>query len=973
MRKKTRYKLKSNLLLPFIFAVYLSACGAAISGLLFYNSFFRSLSKVNEEPIATITFKYKTAERKFLERVVWDRLRQNSPLYNGDTVRTENLSEATVYFTDGNILDLSENSMAQVFLNADGGAGADIGMGSATVDSVDSKNGMTITSGSMTVAVSKGSSVSAGNNQMQVLKGTADVKTKDGELSVTQGEGLAVQNGGLSPKFVVTSPAPSSKVLYFDREGADIPFKWTVMGDAAQADLSLEIAMDKNFSSIVYSSKLESISSLNEFPVKLSAGNYYWRVTDAEQTLEASSRLQVIQSLRPELLAPSENYSYYFRSKLPAVRLIWTESPLASVYRLEVSSTPDFSKNEIDLRTASTSAIVSTLKAGKYYWRVTPYYTVNRIGFAQSGEVKSFLVSRKESLSAPGLLIPEDNSFVDTDETAPDVNFSWRADSEASLYTVTLSRDENLSSRTEKIETSSNYWSLPKSKSLADGKWYWAVTMTDGEGNKSPISEIRSFTAMRGVPEIHTVEPADHYGIAQNLLPDMNFTWKKKLPEGFTSELQISRDENFTQIVSSFDAEGTSVKVKDLDLGEYYWRLVSENGDLKMETPAKEFEVLPSLPPSRMINPLDATRVSVSEGEPYTMAWEPVANADYYKIKILRQDGLEVFQDIIDGNQLKNLNMTSGGFEDKKKYSIEIQAFSNAIPGVVSRRTGMLMTSSFTLRHIHPVQVMVFGHDVQGRLIRLQKNDSIQVLDAIKNPLVADWDSGDPTDEIEALQLVVRQLGTYTREGKKNIYSSKKKVETVFSSSGKIAGHRIKIDTKDGLEPGRYEILIPVAWTVDGFDISNGGVGKEEKRAYFTILPEEPLDEPVGLEALPKIFDGKYLKDKNNPRSITLSWNEVDKKKSQTVEYKVSVADQKGTVVREETVYDGTSYIIDVAKLIDDDSDFEKGKFKWTVQAIGRYEKKSFQQSPVAVGEFETDIPVPKKAKTKKLENPYGL
>ena len=119
MKKKIKSRSSSNFFYSFCVAIFVCFTGAAISSVLFYRSFFRALTKMNETPIATITFKYKTAQRKFLERVVWDRLQQNSPVYNGDTIHTSALSEATIWFSDGNIMELSENTMAQVFLSED--------------------------------------------------------------------------------------------------------------------------------------------------------------------------------------------------------------------------------------------------------------------------------------------------------------------------------------------------------------------------------------------------------------------------------------------------------------------------------------------------------------------------------------------------------------------------------------------------------------------------------------------------------------------------------------------------------------------------------------------------------------------------------------------------------------------------------------------------------------------------------------
>ena len=153
MKKRIKFRLRNDLALPFWIAISICLIGALTNSLLFKQSFFRALEKLNEEPIATITFKYKSAQRKFLDRVVWDQLRQNSPVYNGDTIHTADLSEATVWFQDGTILDLAENTMAQVFFNTDGSLGADLEKGLATVDSSESSGGLTLTSENVRVTV----------------------------------------------------------------------------------------------------------------------------------------------------------------------------------------------------------------------------------------------------------------------------------------------------------------------------------------------------------------------------------------------------------------------------------------------------------------------------------------------------------------------------------------------------------------------------------------------------------------------------------------------------------------------------------------------------------------------------------------------------------------------------------------------------------------------------------------------------
>ena len=210
-----------------------------------------TLTKQNEQPIATITFKYKTAQRKFLDRVVWDRLRQNSPVYNGDTIHTAALSEATIWFNDGNVMDLMENTMAQVFLTADNQAAVELEDGYATVDSSDSDNGFTLSSNGVQVAVKAGTSLSAGSVSqeatttatgtdkkaakglsVQVLKGTASVQNADGtSTAIAQGQELnmSTTEGGATvvpsrPTLTVLSPARNEKILYHTQGAANVHF-----------------------------------------------------------------------------------------------------------------------------------------------------------------------------------------------------------------------------------------------------------------------------------------------------------------------------------------------------------------------------------------------------------------------------------------------------------------------------------------------------------------------------------------------------------------------------------------------------------------------------------------------------------------------------------------------------------------------------------------------------------------------------
>ena len=956
-KEKDRDRNTSIFLILFILAVLFCLFGATVNAFMFCKSFFRSLTKVNEAPIATITFKYKTAERKFADRVIWDRLRQNSPLYNGDTIHTESLSEATIHFNDGNTIDLAENSMAQVFITEDGIATASIGEGSATVDSSAAEHGMSFTVNGMLVSIDPGASVATGGNQIQVLSGNASVLSGGESISVTEGEGVSLEEGGGKTQIVVTNPAPSSKILYFEEGDAKIPFTWKVSGQGVQDGLKLTVAKDRNFLSEVFSSSNKELGEglSGSVDVSLKSGAYYWNLSTAKTGKVITwSKLQVIQSLPPKLLVPVNNYAYSYRTQSPAVRLIWTESAMASSYKLEIADNSSFTNPYVETSVEGTSAIISTLVKGNWWWRVTPYYAVNRLGYGKTSETGFFTVEQRSRMEVPVLAVPAENSTVNSSGERG-LNFSWKADPEAKSYTIILSRDPNMEADVKKIETTKNFFVLPADEKLADGKWYWTVEAKDRDGEVSQRAKPRSFYAQDGSLDQHIIEPAEGYMVAQNLLPDLTFSWKKNLPQTFTTEIQVARDPSFNNIVYSAEVSGSSTRVRDLALGKYYWRIVSKSSSSTLEARSKSFSVVDSLPATEMIDPLDNGKAVVREGRLYNLKWRPVDGADYYRIEIFPQGGnVPLYKDVVYGTSV-NVNMYSApGFVDKQNYTIEIQALSNAVPGVKTRMTGRLMKSSFLLAKLHPVNVTLPARGAR-----------IDGFEAIYNPPYVSWTSEEPP---ASAQIVVIRTDL-----KKPKVVMKFPTDEQMAKGVRVAPRSVRLSNSgEGLRSGKYEVIV-YAKTTDGIDISSTD---SRYKGYFTVLPVPPLDSPDRLTQTPSKFDTRYLSNVDNERVIRLGWRGV----SGANDYGLKIYDEEGNIVYEKYLGDNSEYVIDFVNLpVETKRALAKGTYTWTIQALRRVDTDKdgkvdavLQESPEIGSKFVTDIPVPTKAKTRKALNPYG-
>ena len=994
MQKKIKSKQNDSLFKYFVITIFICLIGAFISSALFYKGFFRALTKLNEEPIATITFKYKTAQRKFLERVVWDRLRQNSPVYNGDTIHTENLAEATVYFIDGNVMNLSENTMAQVFLSEDKLLTAELTDGYATVDAGEAGAGVVLVADGMEIALEAGSSVGAGIESkskssgvvgesslekeevqketeekrglsVQVLKGNAVVQSEDGtKVDVVEGQGIAFDKQGQSlPVLVVTNPLPNSKVLSTTEEKVLVPFKWN-FGETKISEnqkVYLTVAIDKDFENVV---ALEDITNQNEKQIQLDAEKYFWKVSVVEDATKEkvltsqSGKLQIIKSLKPNQIVPAENASFSYRSRIPSIRFMWGEANQATSYKVEIATNPSMENPIVEQRTNLTSLIISTLEFGNYYWRVTPYYTINNLGFANPSEVKSFSVERKSVLKKPSLYVPLDNGIVNTDEEIGSIAFSWQRESEAESYIIKIANNSELKNPFIIETTKDNFFTFDTKnveKKLKDGKWFWSVTVQDFEGTLSEAADIRTFFAMKGKPEQHLIEPFDGFKVADSFVFDTKFTWKKNFPESFESYLQISKNQDFRKIEKEEKVLGNSFSGANLKEGVYYWRLKSVNtiDGSEFVTSGRKIDVVGNLAAANLIEPTE--KIIARENVPCEFKWSEVSDASYYKLMIYKKsDNKLVLEDVIYDTEYKTDLFHNSIFEDKTMYRWELQAHANAIPGISSRRTGKIVEGEFLFARLRPVSI-----DFPP------KNYVLKGEDAILKPITAKWSS---VDKVKSAQFVLRKVD----EGRP-IEVIKIPTDEQMKGEFKIAPNKVLLDTPDGIKTGRYEIVV-YAQTLDDIDISNI---EEKYLGKFTVLPIEPLEQSKNLQVSPQSFDIEYLKNQKNPKTITFKWGKVSK----ATEYHFEIIDQKGKSVLSEIIKDKTSYLLDFVKLPDAQKRiFSNGNFTWTVKGVRRIDSdkdgkldKIFQEGAESESSFNTNIPTPTKSKAKGAVNPYGL
>ena len=380
--------------------------GFIITGIIFYINYTSTLTKLNEEPVGTIVFKKRIAQRKFVDRVVWDRLGQSSPIYNGDTIRTIEFSEGIINFKDEiTYLTVNENTMIQIFYSEKDGAKIELSEGKLEVDS--SSRNVAVISGSSKISV----------------KGQANLTRSEGELSLSVLEGEAAFNGdkllagdllaldadgipAATPSIAITSFGSSARILAGSNGKADVVFSWNAFNFADNTNVIVEVALDRRYNRIAGSKTVTGSSSVS---IPIEHGSYWWRAYPANRgsnvplnKIYPSGTLEVIHAPAVQLLSPKTASEHIAPDE---VVFSWTSVKGASSYLLEISDDADMENPVISRQVKKTWVKQSGLEKMRWYWRITPVFPHWITGGQPPSVVGNFFIVQELSKPVPALEI----------------------------------------------------------------------------------------------------------------------------------------------------------------------------------------------------------------------------------------------------------------------------------------------------------------------------------------------------------------------------------------------------------------------------------------------------------------------------------------------------------------------------------------------------------------------------------------
>lgn len=931
---KKRTKFRSRLSDVLIVLVCLGICGTSLW--YFWKDLNSSTTRSDKDRIATIYFKHKIAQRKFNDRVVWERLSQNSPLYNEDTIRTADFAQAIIRFKDGTLLDVYENTMLQIYYTEEGVKIA-VENGDIQVDSTAGKKNVSLAmedgsvvnldAGSrMSAKVDSGSEV----RNFEVKSGSAAVKIEGGKSEVLKsGESVSVENDGgfVRNAVTVTSVSKDLKVLNVTEKPVPVKLEWKTsqIENNEPSKVIVETSRKKDFSVI---EKSYATTDSNSMEVSADKGTLYWRVYTEDTKEKPVVGKVTVQSVEPVATAtPAAGTEFRYRNENPKILFSWKGNDYASRYKLIVSSTPDMKNPLLEEEIIGSSFSNNSFAEGQYYWQVTPFYPMNDTGYASPSVVTSFNIVKNEQIKAPSLSMPADKAKI-TYLDKISASFAWKSEIKDAEYRLLVSKDTDF----ENIVLDKNVSSTKtvedfKNVEIKDGDYFWKIIRSSKDPDDiNPESEVRRFTLSKYVPGINRlVYPPENFEVEAQKLENTKFVWR--LADEYKAGdqetvFQISKKSDFSTVEKETKIAGTTCENLKLSEGEYFWRIgiQSEEFGLTATTEPRKFSVIKELGIPDFILPLENSIAITYESKSTRFAWSNVSGADYYNLKVYDSEGKIV-------GEKSGVKETFASFvlpADSYRCSVQAVAEESAVSQM---RYGKQQVVSFALRNASPV---VLSEPMEA--------SRIDGLNALRKPVVFNWHSGD--DKASKSSFVLYKVQPS---------GSLKEVSQIDNPKSSISLNR--------LTEGSYR------WTVKASTFD--GVPLDAEMRSFVITPVAKLPAPVLVEPENNFVVGPVYLRKH--RFIQFDWNPVPG----ATDYTFTLYQKKsdGSMVRVYSEKTGKSTEVKFKEL----SKLDIGTFEWNVTAYA-YAKDGYEEQTgnLAEGKFKISFDLPEKVKTIKPGRMYG-
>lgn len=585
MKKKRNLELKSKDIFIIIFSLLLSLFFV----FLFINDLNREFTKEDDEKIAIVLFQEKQTERRFKDRNLWTRLKENSSLYNGDYIRVSPMASSEILFNDKSEIFLSENTLAQIYIDKDGNYASISQNGGISVDLSKANSKFYIsTFNGETIKVQPGAVVNLNSNnsgiEVDVKKGSAEYYDNKGvEKRILNGSGIVVSNEGTMTQksLVVLSPVENDKIINLSDNSKQVSFLWSTNNSNIKK-LRIEVFNDKKNSERIFSKEVLADSSKET--LLLPNGKYYWKIFPLDQngalynnSFETGS-FNVVDCGSLSLLFPVKNENFNLKDQRLPIRFSWEEKKFAINYELIVARDYDFNY-VVTRRIINATSDIVNLDAGKYYWKVNPIYNFGSEIKFNNKNISTFNILFVKKNDCPDIYIPKnEESFYKYKKIkkSDGINFAWANDSDFIEYNFVLAKDSNFKNIMYNQKIKENHFFIPISEFEIDSTYYWKINAVLSDNSITKDSEVRKFSVVKNdnlLQKIITPLDGSHFSI--DSVKENIFAWT--IEDSDSYKIEFSKDKDFKKIVYSQDVKTDSIKGLQFEPGLFYWRVLDND------------------------------------------------------------------------------------------------------------------------------------------------------------------------------------------------------------------------------------------------------------------------------------------------------------------------------------------------------------------------------------------------------------
>lgn len=435
------------------------------------------------------------------------------------------------------------------------------------------------------------------------------------------------QSPGVPQRVQLTLPSNNQSVV-----PVEISLAWRPLSNAQS--YTLQFSKTSDFSSGVITVN-NIVNHSVVYPSLDPNSTYFWRVRarnasgNGQYSLVGTFRTTSTNVVpdRTVLLSPSTDAQGASLTPL----FTWAKVPNTTTYRIQVSTTSDFSNlviNQSNLTTNQFQATVRLQENRTYFWRVR---ATNATGNGSNSLVGTFRTVSFNTNPEPVVALSPSNGIK---VNPVNVNLKWLENASSERYHIQVATDREFSNRiVDRFGTEGDAFLIPNLNSNTVYFWRIRGINRSGTGNFSSIHSFQTALFTERPKAQVLVTPVNDSNIFST---SITFEWVAD-PIAQSYRFQLSTNPNFSSFVTNVGGlTGTSRTISNLTANrDYYWRVQAIN-----EAGAGEFSEVRKVraatfsgtPPStNLISPLNEAVVGAAT---VLFSWENQPNSEFYRLEI---------------------------------------------------------------------------------------------------------------------------------------------------------------------------------------------------------------------------------------------------------------------------------------------------------------------------------------------------